>query len=510
LAGVSAPETTSAADLTELSYARFGAWYDDYRASVLEPALEAGLDALRGALNDGLSDRDLSRIRNISGRVKSKRRTWRKIQQSQYADTITTPADIPGQIFDLVGLRITCTNLRDIETVQATLDSLSERQSRSVGLWVDMEAERDYVRSPKESGYRGWHVPVWTTIDRDGQQRPVTCELQVRTLLQDSWGELTHEDTYSKEGELPPLVEVLSKRIADLFATLDDIAEDLRSELDRIDEAALAEADDGAAMPDSLTSSGQAADAASMLLDRWQQIDRPVDLASLAWALQSEFGAEVSDDWFGYRSFKRFLTAAVPDGEISTGSQAYLLPPTYRAEIVSRGDGTTTSGADDDRTPLSPDGQRSRGATGADSGAESGAEVGSGMRSMAGAELPEAARELRAIDRAFPLLETEQWLSIYEGLAEAWRRIGTIEATPRVLNRMTRSARDRAEAAGLSISRRHLDYVAKAVVEPGRVSEPLDAEAIGGRFAALTVQRMVDFRILERRSDDILKWLGAQ
>ena len=157
---------------------------------------------------------------------------------------------------------------------------------------------------------------------------PVTCELQVRTLLQDSWGELTHEDTYSKAGELPPLVEVLSTRMADLLATLDDIAEDLRNELDRIDEAIVAETagqvdnEPG----DDCARAGPGADAADILLERWRALDRPVELSSLAWALQHEFGAEVSDDWFGYRTFKRFLRAAVPDGEISGGRQAYLLP----------------------------------------------------------------------------------------------------------------------------------------------------------------------------------------
>jgi len=106
----------------------------------------------------------------------------------------------------------------------------------------------------------------------------------VRTLLQDSWGELTHEDTYSKSGELPPLVEVLSTRMADLLATLDDIAEDLRNELDRIDEAIVTET---AGQPDAdsgigpIAESGQellvgpGADAADILLERWRSHDRP-------------------------------------------------------------------------------------------------------------------------------------------------------------------------------------------------------------------------------------------
>lgn len=482
-----------------LSYARFGAWYDTYRQAVLEPALEAGMEALENTIIDGLSDRDLSRIRNLSGRVKSKRRTWRKIQQSQYAETIRSTDDIPREIHDLVGLRITCTNLRDIDTVQATLDALPTRRSREFGLAVDMGAERDYVRAPKDSGYRGWHVPLTIDIDRDSQRVPVICELQVRTLLQDSWGELTHEDTYSKDGELPPLVEVLSKRIADLFATLDDIAEDLRTELDRIDEAAIAEDDGSVMVADSLTGSGQAADAASMLLDRWQHMDRPVDLASLAWALQLEFGAEVSDDWFGYGSFKRFLTAAVPDGEISTGSQAYLLPHEYEPEHDP---------ASDEPVQVEPPPvERSK-----KSKEES--DPGEALDLTSDDRLPDEAHQLRAIDRAFPLLDAEGWTLLYEGLAEAWRRVGTIEASPRVVNRLTRSARDRAEAAGASLSRRHLDYVAKAVFPAGQQLEPLDAQEIAGRFATLTVQRMVDFRILGAKNNrtraKIMAWLGAR
>ena len=167
---------------------------------------------------------------------------------------------------------------------------------------------------------------------------PVTIELQVRTLLQDSWGELTHEDTYSKAGELPPLVEVLSARMADLLATLDDIAEDLRNELDRIDEAIVAEPaavigtdviESGA---ETLTS-GPGADAVDLVVERWRALDRPLELSSLAWALQNEFGAEVSDDWFGFRTFKRFLNYAVPDGEITGGPQAYLLPANGSVEV---------------------------------------------------------------------------------------------------------------------------------------------------------------------------------
>jgi ppGpp synthetase/RelA/SpoT-type nucleotidyltranferase len=464
-------------------YAEFGSWYDAYRSDTLEPALDRAMDALQRELDDALSERDLARIRSLSGRVKSKRRTWRKVNQPRYRRQIRTVDDIPTVIDDLVGMRLTCTNLRDIEMVQVALESLPREAGKRRPLGLDPESERDYVEHPKQSGYRGWHVNL--AVNRDGA--PVTCELQVRTLLQDSWGELTHEDTYSKAGESPPLVEVLSTRMADLLATLDDIAEDLRNELDRIDEAIVAETAGQVDEPgDDELAVGPAADAADLLRERWRSLDRPLELASLAWALQHEFGAEVSDDWFGFRTFKRFLRAAIPDGEISSGRQAYLLPPGAAAE------GHDAPSAD---TGPVATGRAAEVEAGAD--ADEAADTGPGDGSTT---IPEEARELRRVDRGFPLVETEQWRRIYDHLAEAWRRVGAGPPSTRMVNQLTRSARDRARATGDPLSRRHLDHVAKAVLSVNDSGEPLDADRIGDAFASTVLDRMADLRIV--KADD--------
>ena len=304
----------------------------------------------------------------------------------------------------------------------------------------------------------------------------VTCELQVRTLLQDSWGELTHEDSYSKAGELPPLVEILSKRMADLLATLDDIAEDLRSELDRIDEAAVDGTDD---QPDESQVgepdlSAIEADAAELLADRWRTLDRPTELSSLAWELQKEFGAEVSDDWFGHHSFKRFLRLALPAAELSTGRQVYLLPLIEPEPVPGEADSAAPA-----------------------------PEV----------EAPREADELRRADRTFPVIGTEQWVRIYEQLAEAWRRLGARTPSTRTINELTRSARDRAAATGEPVSRRHLDHVAKVVVTSTDAGKPLDSGAIADVFATATLQRLVDLRVIAQSSTKrrrvIRDWLGA-
>ena len=448
---------------TEIDYAEFGEWYDSLRAQVLEPALEVAEASLHLALTELLSERDLARVRSSSGRVKSKRRTWRKIHHPRYEGQISTLDDIAGTIDDLVGLRVTCINLRDIDMIQTALDALP--RTPSVGLWLDPASERDYVAEPKESGYRGWHVNLGIEVG----DAPVVCELQIRTLLQDSWGELTHEETYSKDGALPPLVDVLSTRMADLLAILDDIAEDLRTELDRIDQEIVAERDDSRSIAADVLA-GQAADAAALLQSRWMSITRPTDLAGLAWELQREFGAEISDDWFGHGSFKRFLRHAVPAGEISKGRQAYLLP-------IDGGDGGHPANPPDaDGRPESSDAPDRH-------------------------EAPGPARQLRRIDREFPLLAESDWPVLFAHLAESWRRVKPVDATVGTVNRLTRSARDLARGAGTSLSRRTFDYVVKAILasdETGTVADRSPSGSVlADRFATQTIQRMVELRILD-------------
>jgi len=272
--------------------------------------------------------------------------------------------------------------------------------------------------------------------------------------------------------------------MADLLAIIDDIAEALRTELDRLDQEAVAESDDA---PDIVGDAlaGQAADAAALLRGRWVSITRPTDLASLAWALQREFGAEISDDWFGHRSFKRFLRHAVPEGEISTGRQAYLLP---------------IDGAEAARDASVP-GRDLEGETHDEPDLDA---------------VPGPARALRRIDPAFPLLTAGDWPALFEHLAESWRRVKPQDAAAGTVNRLTRSGRDLARGAGTSLSRRTLDYVVKALLntDEGRAGRPPDSQTLAELFAKQTIQRMVELRILDDMSTDkaepVERWIVGE
>ena len=464
-------------------YAAFGRWYDDLSAGVLAPALaevEARLDAL---LHDALAERDLARIRRPAGRVKSKPRTWGKLRSPRYAGRISSLDDVPVVLDDLVGVRLTCTNRRDIEVVQEVLDALPSADDGHSPLWMDRASIRDYLTEPRPSGYRGWHVNLGLVLDGDGGRAPVTCELQVRTLLQDGWGELTHEDTYKKDGELPPLVEVLSRRMADLLATIDDIAEDLREEFDRLSAAAIADTAGAAGEVDADRDPAQASDAAAALLRRWQGLERPVDLAALAWELQREHGTEITGDWFGHGTFKRFLRHAVPEAEITTGRRAYLLPADADADADAE--------AEADEAPEDGEAPEDSEATG--TGA------------------PRAALELHRVDHTFPLLGSADWSRLFEHLAEAWRRVGPSPADDRLVARLVQSTCDRSAATGEPLARRHVEPVVRALVAEGE-GAPRSAATLAEDVASWAQQRMVELRIVGARNrrarSEVRRWIA--
>ena len=480
---------------TELpfGYAAFGRWYDAVRESRLEPALDTAQASLDALLRSALDERDLARIRRRSGRIKSKPSTWRKIRADRYAERIGTLDDIAAVIDDLVGVRLTCTNRRDIEIVQEVLDALPGDDDGRTGLWMDRTSIRDYVSEPRPSGYRGWHANLIIGRAGGGHERsPVTFELQVRTLLQDGWGELTHEDTYKNDGDLPPLVEVLGRRMADLLATIDDVAEDLRDEFERLSAASvadIADADDDAA---SDRDAEEALDAAETLATRWRQLDRPVDLAALAWELQRDHGPEITDDWFGHRTFKRFLRHSVPEAEITTAHGAYLLPP-----------GAAPDGEDDVPTEEVTGPRQAAGDRGVAADGDPGEGDATGaldeVDGASPAAAPAEAMALHRVDHTFPLLASQDWSRLFTHLAEAWRRTGEAPADDHLVRRLVQSTCDRSSATGDPLARRHVEPVVRALLDE-HGGTPRPADQLAQDYATVTQQRMVELRVIGARN----------
>jgi len=100
-------------------------------------------------------------------------------------------------IRDLIGARIVCWFLDDCHGIRAMLE-------RSHGFRVDLEETEDFIANPKPSGYRSIHLMASFTYDSVGENegrrelvpRTMVCEIQIRTRLQDAFGQLTHDFPY--------------------------------------------------------------------------------------------------------------------------------------------------------------------------------------------------------------------------------------------------------------------------------------------------------------------------
>ena len=173
---------------------------------------------------------DPDRVRVTGSRVKSKARIAEKIERRIRNREIAPPEtieDVQNSIFDIVGMRIICKTLRDVDLAAKAVAAAYGPRLEQVG------DPKDYIRNPKASGYRSVHYLLKITVDEEDDPEPdaertpvaVPCEVQIRTMMQDAWGELTHENSY-KSGDvaLPGLFLDLSRHMADLMDQVDQLA----------------------------------------------------------------------------------------------------------------------------------------------------------------------------------------------------------------------------------------------------------------------------------------------
>lgn len=480
--GASAAIRTSPFDF---SYDEFSDWFEVQREEVFEPARQTFSRLLKQRLAEELTEFDAQRIRLGPSRVKSAPRVWTKVVGPRYRDAIKKPEDVLKVVDDLVGIRIVCNNLSDVEYVQSIVEDFSEWQEGDPGsLGRERDSERQYIDRPKESGYRAYHVNLMTVVPQLHAPSHVRGELQIRTLLQDGWGELTHEDTYKPGVELPPLVVKLSRRMADLLAAVDDLAQDVRDELDRLaarsvdpdgDSPEFVESEESDFIPTSAPSSLSQAlvEEAREVVDA---LARPATLAEIAQRLQGTFGTEIVEGWGGYGSFKALLLHAAPDAQIVQVGTGYVLPRGYDRPF----------------DPLPGDSDA----------------------------VPPVLRTLRRYDRNVPAISVPRMAAVIHGLSIAldpatWRELdiaGDRTLTLPHFNQLTRFVRDQLRERDISVNRQHLGYVIRLLMNRGAMRPGLEESELYANLVEGLAERARLFGATEHLEADqrnIEVWVSA-
>ena len=90
---------------------------------------------------------------------------------------------------DIGGIRVICPYIQDIYTVADMLMRQTD---------LTLIEKKDYITNPKPNGYRSLHLIVQVPIFLQNEKKPVTVEVQFRTIAMDFWASLEHKMRYKK------------------------------------------------------------------------------------------------------------------------------------------------------------------------------------------------------------------------------------------------------------------------------------------------------------------------
>ena len=127
--------------------------------------------------------------------------------------------NIEAYVNDIAGVRVVCSFLEDVYTVAEAFKKQDD---------ITVLEEKDYIRFPKQNGYRSLHLIVSVPIFLQHEKRHMKVEIQLRTLAMDFWASLEHQLKYKKADSDDVAMIADLKYCADLSAELDAHMDDLR------------------------------------------------------------------------------------------------------------------------------------------------------------------------------------------------------------------------------------------------------------------------------------------
>ena len=81
---------------------------------------------------------------------------------------------------------------------------------------------KDYIKHPKESGYKSYHMLVTVPIFLSDRVVDTKVEIQIRTMAMDFWASLEHKIYYKFEGNAPEYISRDLRECSDIVSMLDD------------------------------------------------------------------------------------------------------------------------------------------------------------------------------------------------------------------------------------------------------------------------------------------------
>ena len=96
------------------------------------------------------------------------------------------------KLTDIVGARIIVDFVENIYEIVSKIKNNNN---------IKIIKEKDYIKNPKLSGYRGYHLIISMPISISGNTKDVYCEIQVRTTAMDFWATNEHKLNYKTKNQ---------------------------------------------------------------------------------------------------------------------------------------------------------------------------------------------------------------------------------------------------------------------------------------------------------------------
>lgn len=177
-----------------------------------EDAMQVMLTRLN-ILNHSIYAREASKpVHHMQNRLKAKRSMEEKLERLGVTDSVINAKD---NLMDIAGIRVICYFKEEIYTLIEAL----KRQADIIVI-----KEKDYIKNPKESGYRSYHIIFGVPVHALDAMEYYPVEVQFRTLSMDFWSSMEHKICYKKERENK---EEISKQLQALSDSLTMIEEEM-------------------------------------------------------------------------------------------------------------------------------------------------------------------------------------------------------------------------------------------------------------------------------------------
>ena len=153
-------------------------------------------------------------IEHIKQRIKSPESIVKKLKKRGLDSTIENMREF---INDIAGIRVICSFTSDIYRIAEMIRNQNDIKVISV---------KDYIISPKESGYKSFHMIVSVPIYLSDSVVDTKVEIQIRTVAMDFWASLEHKVNYKlDQDDSDEEIKNIRRRLYDcaqMVSVLDD------------------------------------------------------------------------------------------------------------------------------------------------------------------------------------------------------------------------------------------------------------------------------------------------